>query len=148
MANKSFKKQFKNNGYTHSMIIRQIIELKKNYDEVSYSSKKDLYAIELFLRPSDVSKKYKIKMICRVGKKYVKIFVVNPKLKKTRDNRIPHMYPDNSLCLFYYKYGEWNMHDSWSRTLIPWTSLWLLYYEFWKETGEWFGGGVHDKMLP
>lgn len=148
MAKNSFKKQFKNNGYTHAMIIRQIVELKNNYDKVYYSSRKDLYTIEMILKPTDVSREYKIKMVCRIGNKYVRIYVVNPKLKKTKKNPIPHMYSHNELCLFYPKYDEWDMYDSWSKTLIPWTSLWLLYYEFWKETGIWYGGGVHNKMLP
>ncbi len=148
MADNSFKRQFQNNGYSHSMIINQIIELKNNYDEVSYTTKKDVYYIELYLRPTHFSFKYKIKMCCRVGKRYVNVYVENPRLKQTRRNPIPHMYLDNSLCLYYPKYNEWDMNDSWSKTLVPWTSLWLFYYELWKETGEWYGGGVHDNKMP
>jgi hypothetical protein len=31
------------------------------------------------------------------------------------------------------------IHES----IVPWTSLWLYYYEIWHATGEWLGGG-HD----
>lgn len=74
----------------------------------------------------------------------VDIFVVNPKIELYENNRrVPHMYSDGSLCLYYPKYNEWNYTDSWAETLIPWTSLWLFYYEIWIETGEWLGGGIH-----
>jgi hypothetical protein len=32
-----------------------------------------------------------------------------------------------------------------SETIIPWLSLWLTFYEMWRVTGEWDGGGItHD----
>ena len=26
-------------------------------------------------------------------------------------------------------------------TIVPWTAEWLVYYEIWLMTGEWYGGG-------
>ena len=28
-------------------------------------------------------------------------------------------------------------------TIVPWLSLWLFYYEVWRATGTWYGGGTH-----
>ena len=28
-------------------------------------------------------------------------------------------------------------------TILPWTSLWLYFYELWHATGQWLGGGEH-----
>ncbi|WP_179098563.1 hypothetical protein [Burkholderia pseudomallei] len=28
-------------------------------------------------------------------------------------------------------------------TYIPWTAEWLWYYEYWRSTGKWVGGGAH-----
>jgi hypothetical protein len=28
-------------------------------------------------------------------------------------------------------------------TILPWTSLWLYFYELWLVTGQWMGGGKH-----
>ena len=28
-----------------------------------------------------------------------------------------------------------------AETIVPWASEWLFYYEIWKGTGEWYGGG-------
>jgi len=30
------------------------------------------------------------------------------------------------------------------RTILPWTSLWLHFYEIWLVTGVWHGGGEHS----
>lgn len=78
--------------------------------------------------------------------KSVKVFVVNPEIKYIENRKkVPHLYSDGSLCLHYPNYNEWSFRDSWVETLIPWTSLWLFYYEIWKETGQWLGGGIHGK---
>lgn len=57
--------------------------------------------------------------------------------------KIPHLYPNGSLCLYYPDYNEWHANDSWADSIIPWTSLWLYFFELWIATGEWLGGGIH-----
>lgn len=32
-----------------------------------------------------------------------------------------------------------------ANTILPWTSLWLYYYEIWLGTGKWEGGGDHPE---
>lgn len=55
----------------------------------------------------------------------------------------PHIYRhnNNALCLFYPKVGEceWTCSDYVADTIVPWTALWLYYFEIWKITGTWFG---------
>ncbi len=29
------------------------------------------------------------------------------------------------------------------QTIVPWTALWLFYFEEWLESNEWKGGGEH-----
>jgi hypothetical protein len=41
------------------------------------------------------------------------------------------------------KAGEWNSSRFISETIVPWTSLWLFYFEEWLLSDEWKGGGVH-----
>lgn len=33
-------------------------------------------------------------------------------------------------------------------TVVPWTSLWLFYFEDWLDSGEWRGGGMHPADAP
>ncbi len=72
------------------------------------------------------------------------IHVLRPELiVNFNGEKIPHTYPGNALCLFRPKYAEFKYSDYISTTIIPWTSLWLYYYEVWHVTGEWLGGGEH-----
>lgn len=76
------------------------------------------------------------------GKPVIKI--LNPVLiKNFKGDKIPHIYSDDSLCLYRPKYGEFTSSDLLSETIIPWAALWLYYYEVWHMTGEWLGGGEH-----
>jgi hypothetical protein len=57
--------------------------------------------------------------------------------------KAPHRYGDGTLCLYWYKEWIWRRHLLIAETIIPWTALWLLYYELWMDTGEWLGPSSH-----
>jgi hypothetical protein len=70
--------------------------------------------------------------------------IVSPALQKNgKDENIPHLYPGENLCLYHPNFCEFSRTDFLSDTIIPWTSLWLYYYEVWHITDEWLGGGEH-----
>ena len=70
--------------------------------------------------------------------------ITYPVLKKnSRGDDVPHLYPQENLCLYHPKYREFQKSDFLSETIIPWTSLWLYYYEVWHLTDVWLGGGEH-----
>ena len=95
------------------------------------------------LQPTKWSPKYKIKIIYKL-KQHPKVSVISPKLLFAKGKgRLPHVYPGNKLCLFYPNKGEWGSDKFIADTIIPWTSLWLFYYEDWFYTGQWKGGGIH-----
>jgi hypothetical protein len=71
------------------------------------------------------------------------ILVVSPELRLHEDAAsIPHTYVGNKLCLHYPDYEEWSSDKYVAETIVPWVSLWLLYYEGWLATGKWLGGGI------
>ncbi|HAO09295.1 MAG TPA: hypothetical protein DCQ50_20480 [Chryseobacterium sp.] len=73
-----------------------------------------------------------------------KIRIITPVLQKNgKGEDIPHIYPGDNLCLYHPRYNEFNRTDFLCDTIIPWTSLWLYYYEVWHLTDEWLGGGEH-----
>jgi hypothetical protein len=59
--------------------------------------------------------------------------------------RLPHVYEQapTRLCLFLPGSGEWGAWMRLDQTIVPWTALWLLYFEEWLYSGEWAGGGLH-----
>ena len=77
-----------------------------------------------------------------------KIKIVLPTLQKNdKGEEVPHLYPGENLCLYHPQYCDFSRTDFLYNTIIPWTSLWLFYYEVWYMTGEWLGGGEHPVKL-
>ncbi|HUG31987.1 MAG TPA: hypothetical protein VMM14_03765 [Acidimicrobiia bacterium] len=73
------------------------------------------------------------------------VYVAKPHLSLINGLHLPHVYPLNTLCL-YYGMREWNGSMLIANTLVPWIAEWLAHYEVWLATGgDWLGGGVHDR---
>lgn len=94
------------------------------------------------LQPTPFSRPYLLRLDYTL-KKCPKIWVTNPPLESRDDQKPPHLYPGDRLCLFHPSYGEWSSDKFIADTIIPWASLWLYYYEMWLATGIWYGGGEH-----
>jgi hypothetical protein len=101
------------------------------------------------LRPTPLSGIYKVKLHYS-RKKGVAIYVLEPKLALAKGcTRLPHVYDHEKqkLCLYYPNTREWHAGLWFVKTIIPWASEWLYYYELWLATdGQWLGGGIeHDQ---
>ena len=86
----------------------------------------------------------------RLGKKghSPHVFVEDPKLIcRNGEDSIPHTFrqPEVRPCVCRF---EWRRDRVIAHTIVPWTSLWLFYYEIWLATGEWLGGGEHPEGRP
>ncbi|HAB17983.1 MAG TPA: hypothetical protein PLX89_05525 [Verrucomicrobiota bacterium] len=97
------------------------------------------------LQPTVLSRKFQIRLVYRLTGS-PSTFVEYPSLAELAQGRnIPHLYEQESarLCLYQPKYQEWTTDRLLSRTIVPWASLWLLYFEDWLISDEWKGGGEH-----
>ncbi len=92
------------------------------------------------LQPSPLSEVYTVEIRYRFGES-PHVVIISPPLRKRGKEPIPHLYANASLCL--YTSGQWSGRDFIALTIVPWTVLWLYYYEAWHATGEWLGGGMH-----
>lgn len=73
--------------------------------------------------------------------------------------KIPHTYLNKTgikgtqLCLFLpvikqkNKLSEWQPTMFLADTILPWASIWLLYFEFWLHNGVWDGCGVEHEVI-
>ena len=86
------------------------------------------------LNPRSNSPNYKVEVRYR-GRKSPMVFVTEPIIAFDA----PHRYSDKSLCLYYPPDWKWSEDKIIAQTIIPWTSFWLLCYEYWLEEGEWYG---------
>jgi len=98
--------------------------------------------------PSPLSRRYGARLDYRQGQTPA-VYIDSPDLNALADGRrLPHVYEQKPprLCLYLPRTGQWNPSLGLDRTIVPWTSLWLFYFEDWLATGEWNGGGVHPDI--
>ena len=91
------------------------------------------------LQPCEVSPQYAVEIRYRLGR-VPRVRVLKPAL----DPGAPHIYKGGTLCLYWPKEWKWNEGEWIADTIVPWTALWLYYYELWQDCGEWLGPSSHD----
>jgi hypothetical protein len=100
------------------------------------------------LTPTPLSETYTIELIYR-RHHFPEVWIREPLLRTSReDYKVIHIYSEGCLCL--HSLEEWKPWMTLSSTFIPWSAEWLLYYELWLTTGNWYGGGeyrVGKKMV-
>lgn len=99
--------------------------------------------------PSPLSRDYQIRieMACSLPPR---VFVDDPDIEVLACGRdLPHVYRNPTrLCLYLPCTREWQPWMRLDQTVVPWTSLWLFYFEDWLESGESKGGGMHPADAP
>ncbi|WP_052433554.1 hypothetical protein [Sulfurospirillum arsenophilum] len=105
----------------------------------------DYFWFEFSIKPTPISEEYRILFIEFIGYNPY-IYLLYPMFPKTGSKRypVPHIYNHKTqrLCLTFPDYNEWQSSKTLPDTYIPWTILWLYYYEEWLYSGEWKGGGL------
>jgi hypothetical protein len=95
-------------------------------------------------QPTALSDVYRLQIAYDLGD-LPRTKVLDTQLKRREDQQIPHMYGQESLCLFNPQKCEWNARMQIASTVLPLACLWLYFYEIWLVTGEWHGGGDHPE---
>lgn len=124
-------------------MVQQHYSLKQAFPDSNGSFRRNESLVwEGFIQPTPLSPRYSVRIQYTMRQR-PKVFVLSPKLETREGERLPHTFGGNELCLFMFKYYEWSSSRHLVGTIIPWTSLWLYYYEIWRSTGKWMGGGEH-----
>ena len=120
--------------------------MKMVFSEFKIKKYKNRLVLTGPIQPTVMSEIYTVQITCILNgnRLYPDIRVLNPKLNKgPNGENIPHLYPNESLCLYLPLSGEFTSRKYVVGTIVPWVSIWLYYYEQWQITGKWLGGGVH-----
>ena len=102
---------------------------------------------EFTARPTALSREYRLRIEYR-KEDIPQVYVRDPDLLTLSGGRpIPHVYQQKPtrLCLYLPGASEWLPRMFIDKTIVPWSSLWLFYFEDWLGTGEWKGGGIHPE---
>jgi hypothetical protein len=90
------------------------------------------------LQPFPFSQKYRVAVYYKLSS-LPTVRVLCPALVP----KAPHLWKDGTLCLYYPQEKQWRRDMLIATTIIPWTALWLYYYELWLDTGKWLGPSSH-----
>jgi hypothetical protein len=122
--------------------MQQWIALRKAFPELEGGVRQNRMCAAVQLQPTSLSAVYRVRLKYSLEKN-PKAFVEEPPLQERDGNRPPHLYADDSLCLYLPQTQEWAPSMFVADTIVPWASEWLFHYEIWLSTGEWQGGGIH-----
>ena len=96
-------------------------------------------------KPMPLARNYRVRLDYQLGDS-PRAYVDDPDLiALAGGRRLPHVYQQQPpcLCLYLPDTEEWAPNMRIVDTIVPWSILWLFYFEDWLETNEWKGGGVH-----
>ena len=99
--------------------------------------------------PTPLSRNYRASLVLEPGDT-PDVRIVDPDLRVLSNGRdLPHIYhnPDR-LCLYLPGTGQWDASKRLDQTIVPWTHLWLVYFEEWLSSDDWKGGGRHPGDEP
>ncbi|MCG7545946.1 hypothetical protein MHM93_17330 [Pseudoalteromonas sp. MM17-2] len=134
----------------HKTLHQQLLSLKRRYPHGKGEVKQHQLIWYCDLRLGDPYGTYRIKVTYKLNSA-PSVFVISPNLYEiTSGETPPHIYTFTQdkikLCLFLPGSGEWNRNKFLSDTVVPWASLWLIYFNGWLATNEWYGGGEHPNV--
>lgn len=127
-------------SYKKLSIAQQDLAIKSYFPSFQFQRKKGIPTWNGILQPTENSPLYYIR-ITYANDMVPRVWVTSPKIHI----QAPHQYKDKSLCLYYPNDKEaasWSSNQYIAETIIPWTSLWLAFYEIWTITGKWYGSEV------
>jgi hypothetical protein len=145
---------------TYRSVDEQDAEIRRLFPDFRLTAHADWIAVwEGPLRPA--SKTYRIRIVhfrrtifagWTLANDYVTVHVVDPLIGAemlTNETFLPHIYWNErnpawpALCLWDPAELFWTPEMSIAATIIPWTSEWLLFFEYWQISGEFLGPGRH-----
>jgi hypothetical protein len=122
----------------------QALVLSRTYPDADLSLSPTKLIWRGRITPSELSDTYTIEIAADNRGNMPGVRVTAPQLEPDSQGRLPHVWPDGSLCL--NRRGRWSRRYLLAHTIIPWTSEWLLHYELWKGAGVWLGDGTEGEM--
>lgn len=96
------------------------------------------------VQPTALARTYRASITYLAGET-PSVQIVEPDLELLANGRpLPHVYKNPlRLCLYLPGAGEWKATKRLDLTIVPWTYLWLYYFEDWLGTDDWKGEGQH-----
>lgn len=128
-------------------LARQLINLRSRYPGGQGEVRSGALTWLDWLRPSPLGRDY-LARVHYAPDKPPSSYILNPSLTELAAGKnLPHVYSqaEGKLCLYLPGCGQWHTGMFIGATTIPWTIMWLYFFEEWLFSGEWKGGGEHPR---
>lgn len=125
-------------GRTNPNVAVQALALKRLFPNSQVRISAGYLLWRYPVRPCQASDIYELELEYRQGAT-PKVKVATPQLVPNEDGLLPHVWDTGHLCV--HQLGDWNPGQLLTRTFVPWSMEWLVYYELWRATGIWYGDG-------
>ncbi len=124
-------------------LVAQLLQLRTMFPNSTGSVYKGTLRWKCEIQPTVICHSYIIELTYKFSS-FPVVNVIGAPWRVLGAKHPPHIYADGSLCLFYPKAREFNGTMILARTIVPWASEWLMFYELWlaSDGGEWLGGGT------
>lgn len=123
----------------------QWLKMQEYFSSLSFTRENNVPTWYVSLQPTDCPPVYTAKIAYKFTNRsgdVPKVWIVEPEIHPDA----PHRYSDDSLCLYYPPERSWTPDKFISETIVPWTALWLLFYEIWLDADHWYGPEApHDE---
>jgi hypothetical protein len=119
------------------------VALRRAHNWLDVTVRGDELVAEGVMQPQPGMRRYRVRITYCLGW-HPKAEVLNPRpLRRHPDQRVAHTVgADHVPCLFTPNAGDWRSSMWLSHTIVPWLAEWLIFYEGWRATGRWHGGGT------
>lgn len=135
MVKNTYQRPTHKSPSNYYLLVHEKTMLEANYDflDCKFKEEDGKRLLVIFGHYSQTGVDYSYKILYD-GFSPPKVWILSPNLVSNP----PHVYKDNSLCLYYPKEQSWKYgRSSIYSHIIPWTHEWILFYEIWKITGVW-----------
>lgn len=124
-------------------VAQQAVNLRHCHPWLTVRLERDRLVAEGRMRPVVGMREYAMRLSYRT-RYFPRVEILAPTpLRRRPDEPVPHTNgADHVPCLFTPDGTDWRASTWLSDTIVPWTAEWLLFYEGWRATGLWLGGGT------
>ena len=124
-------------------LIQQEAALRQRHPWLQTRLEGGALVAEGLMRPSALSRTYRVRIRYEPGR-FPKAEVLDPvPVRRLPEQCVPHTNGADSVpCLFTPRSRDWTRGRYLADSVVPWLAEWLIFYEGWRATGAWDGGGT------
>ncbi len=123
-------------------LAEQLVNLRRLHPTLKTRVAGALLTADGWIRGNTMTASYHVRVEYR-REYHPRAFILDPPLERRHPKQpVAHTLGPNEPCLYTKGHRDWNSRMFIGQTIVPWLMEWLAFYELWRATGRWYGGGT------